>query len=181
MWLVVVVCLWVDRVLSVQMDNSNMMPLPTTDVKEGGGRELQESDLKRLRVWNVLAAVLHLIQGCVMVAVAGTYHTSVLVLCVDLNAHTHTDRYPTFGDFTTPITRSTLHYNDTSPEGARKFYSKVNEIATVPVAPFVATFFFLSAAFQAATALPWCGLSDTYRRGVREGLNVFRWYKYRMR
>jgi len=108
----------------------------------------------RLRFWNRVAAVLHLIQF-VFMAVA-----SVAV--------------PKFREFQL---RMTYVYFEKTP-GVVGLVNAVGDAGTIRVAPLVALFFLLSALFQGATTIDVLGLNAVYNADLDRSINRFRWYEY---
>lgn len=101
---------------------------------------------RRLRVLNLAAAALHLASGTAMLVLAD-------------------------GDFTLPVTL--LRGGE---PGTPIDERTLQVIADVPLAPAVAAFMFLSAAFHLLVAAP--VVNDVYRREIEGGRNRFRWIEY---
>jgi hypothetical protein len=108
---------------------------------------LSVSSLDRLRLFNGVMSGLHLVQGL-----------AILLLS---------------SDFTLPVTTSFVRSTGDGPgEGIPEY----NKLLDLPLAPFIATFLFISAASHLLLTLP--GINRWYSRKLEEGVNWARWWEY---
>ncbi len=98
-----------------------------------------------LKRFNLVMGMLHALQGALMLGLSN--------------------------DFTLPITRSFLKFN----EATQALESQTVTIIDVRFGPLVALFLFMSAIahFLIATTL-----SERYEKNLRKGMNPYRWYEY---
>jgi hypothetical protein len=101
--------------------------------------------LKRLRTLNIYAMLLHLVSGVVMVLVST--------------------------DMKVDITGSFLRFDRTSQTLA----NKMETLFSIPLAPFVASFLFLSAIAHFLIAFPF---NKKYNEGLKNNINIARWIEY---
>ncbi|MDA0263809.1 MAG: heliorhodopsin HeR [Chloroflexi bacterium] len=131
------------------MEETSRGPLPAGgDAPTPGGPDDggNASTLAGLRRFNAIMAVFHLAQGIVLILLST--------------------------DFSLPVTSSFLKFDAV----ANKLVAAPDEIASLPLAPMIAGFLFISAAAHAAVSSPW--FFPWYARNLRKGVNYARWIEY---
>jgi hypothetical protein len=107
-----------------------------------------EKTFNRLRIFNAIMGVLHLIQSIVMVVLSS--------------------------DFAIPMTTQFLEFDEDAPAGEQVMPNLLEQF-DVTMAPLIALFLFLSAIAHFLIAGPFF---ERYEQGLKEGRNFFRWYEY---
>lgn len=104
--------------------------------------------------YNTIAAVLHLVQGIIMLGAAFAVEK--------------------FKNFKLPVD---LYYLAEKSEGGKSFLAVTSkQIGLLPIGPLVSVFFLLSALFHFIVISS--RFKQTYLEGLREGRNSFRWIEY---
>lgn len=112
-----------------------------------GSQTLPATSLGRLRLFNGMMSGLHLVQG-----------VAILLLG---------------SDFTLPVTTSFVQVSGDGPgEGVPEYH----KLLDLPLAPFIATFLFISAASHLLLTLP--RINGWYSRNLEKGANWARWWEY---
>ena len=104
-----------------------------------------EEKLKNLKTLNIWAMLLHLVSGIVMVLVSSGMKVA--------------------------ITGSFLRFDRTS----QTLVNKMDTLFSIPLAPFVASFLFISALAHFMIAFPF---NKKYNEGLKNNINIFRWIEY---
>jgi hypothetical protein len=105
-----------------------------------------------LRRFNGIMVVLHLAQAIVMLVVGLTVSP--------------------MKDFRLPLTTTFRTFDET----IQRLVSVTENVANVQVGPMVSSFLFLSALAHLLIVLP--GVNAAYNRGLKRGINYFRWFEY---
>jgi hypothetical protein len=119
-----------------------------------GEYHMNDANIKKLRKFNLIMGVLHLVQGIAMLFLA----TTVI---------------QTIGEFTPTITQNYLFFNTQtlSLELASK------ELFQLPFGIFVALFLLISALAHAIISIP-KKTNAIYSADLKKGINKFRWFEY---
>ena len=107
--------------------------------------EKMEEKLRKLRTLNIWAMLLHFVSGIVMVMVST--------------------------DMKVDITGSFLRFDRTTQTLA----NKLDTLFSIPLAPFVASFLFISALAHFMIAFPF---NKQYNEGLKKNINIARWIEY---
>jgi hypothetical protein len=107
--------------------------------------EDNENKFIKLKKFNLVMGVLHMIQGFLMLILSN--------------------------DFTLPVTRSYLEYDQVN----QKLFPATATIVDLRLGPMVASFLFMSAIAHILIATV---LYEKYKEGLAKGMNKYRWYEY---
>lgn len=133
-----------------------------------GGKKLDQ-EFAFLRKFNIVMGLLHLVQAGVMLFIGGTSESSSEV--------TLTTNYLSFN--IAPI-REAVEAGITGDALAEIAEANIgpmaNDVITVPLAPLVALFLFLSAVAHFYIASP--GAFEWYKEQIKNGINYVRWFEY---
>jgi hypothetical protein len=113
-----------------------------------------ETNLLKLRKFNMLMGGLHLIQGIMMLILATTVIQNI-------------------SEFTPTITQLFLEFNTTT----QSLETASKNLFDLPFGILVSVFLFLSAGFHALISIP-KKTFDIYQTDLKKGINKFRWFEY---